>query len=69
MPPAPGKPELTNLEPIDKLLELELEQKRTAWKQSRERYRTVRILSFAFLFLVIAGALAAFFFILTRLQH
>ena len=60
---------LQDADQINKLLELELEQKRAEWKRSRERHRTVRILSFAFLFLVIAGALVAFFFIFTRLQH
>ena len=47
-------------------LELELAQKRLRWQQDRERYRTLRILSFSFLSLVILGGLIGFFFFFTR---
>ena len=47
-------------------LELELAQKRLRWQQDREKYRTLRILSFSFLSLVILGGLVGFFFFFTR---
>ncbi len=54
-PPPPSPIEL------EKLLELELLQKRTAWQQAKGRRATLRIFSFLFLFLIIAGALIAYF--------
>lgn len=45
---------------LAQLLELELMQKRAAWQQAHTRHRTLRALSFAFLFLVILGALVVF---------
>jgi hypothetical protein len=47
-------------------LELELAQKRLRWQQDREKYRTLRILSFSFLSLVILAGLIGFFFFFTR---
>jgi hypothetical protein len=47
-------------------LELELAQKRLRWKQDREKYRTLRILSFSFLSLVILAGLFGFFFFFTQ---
>jgi hypothetical protein len=47
-------------------LELELTQKRIRWQQDREKYRTLRILSFSFLSLVILAGLVGFFFFFTR---
>jgi hypothetical protein len=47
-------------------LELELAQKRLRWQQDREKYRTLRILSFSFLSLVILAGLVGFFFFFTR---
>jgi hypothetical protein len=47
-------------------LDLELAQKRLRWQQDRERYRTLRILSFSFLSLVILAGLFGFFFFFTR---
>jgi hypothetical protein len=49
-------------EKIARLLELELMQKRLAWKQAGARRQNVRIMSFAFLFLIIAGCLVGLFF-------
>jgi hypothetical protein len=54
---------------LDELLKIQLEQNRAEWAKTRDRYRTFRSLSFFFLFLVIAGGLIAFFYVLTRLQH
>jgi hypothetical protein len=47
-------------------LELELAQKRLRWQQDRERYRTLRVLSFSFLSLVILAGVFGFFFFFTR---
>jgi hypothetical protein len=47
-------------------LELELAQKRVRWQQDREKYRTLRILSFSFLSLVILAGLIGLFFFFTR---
>jgi hypothetical protein len=60
---APGK---TNPSDVEKLLELELAQKRVEWKRASARHRTFRSLSFVFLFLLIVGALFAFFFVFSR---
>jgi hypothetical protein len=49
-----------------RVLELELAQKRVRWQQDREKYRTLRILSFSFLSLVIIAGLFGFFFFFTR---
>jgi hypothetical protein len=66
-----GKPELTENDPegLSRLLEAELAEKRTAWKQATARYHAVRSLSFFFLFVVIAGALFAFFIIFSRVSE
>ena len=47
-------------------LELELLRKRLRWRQDREKYRTLRVLSFSFLSLVILAGLIGFFFFFTR---
>ena len=47
-------------------LELELAQKRLRWQQNREKYRTLRLLSFSFLSLVILAGVIGFFFFFTR---
>ena len=51
---------------VMRALDLELAQKRLRWKQDREKYRTLRVLSFSFLSLVIIGGLFGFFFFFTR---
>lgn len=50
---------------IEKLLEIELMQKRADWKQAKARHSTWRLLSFLFLFLIIVAALAVFFIFFT----
>ncbi|HEY0368284.1 MAG TPA: hypothetical protein VGC85_01685 [Chthoniobacterales bacterium] len=58
---AAGNSEKDPLSPdqLSKLLELELQQKRETWQHEKRRLSAFRALSFLFLFLVIAGALAA----------
>jgi hypothetical protein len=53
-------------EALARALELELAQKRLHWQRDREKYRTLRVLSFGFLFIVILAGLIAFFFFFSR---
>ncbi len=50
---------------IEKLLEIELMQKRAAWQQSKAKYGLWRALSFLFLFLVILAVLVGFYLFFT----
>ena len=67
----PSKPEFFENDPdqLDEMLQVQLEQNRSQWKQKSARYRAIRSLSFVFLFLIIAGALLAFLFVFTPLRH
>jgi hypothetical protein len=56
----------TSAEAMARALELELAQKRLHWRRGREKYRTLRVLSFGFLFIVILVGLIAFFFFFSR---
>ena len=53
----------TDPEKLAKLLEMELMQKRASWQQDKQRRNLLRVVSFFFLFLVMAGALLAFWFL------
>jgi hypothetical protein len=59
-----GKPEPSETDPemLARLLEIELMQKRAAWQRASSQRNTMRMMAFLFLFVVIAGALAAYFF-------
>jgi hypothetical protein len=54
---------------LAKALELELIMKRASWQKMRERRGTWRVLSFLFLFLVLLGALLAYFYFSTQMSH
>jgi flagellar basal body-associated protein FliL len=56
----------TGAEALARALELELAHKRLHWQRGREKYRTLRVLSFGFLFIVILAGLIAFFFFSSR---
>ena len=56
----------TSAEALTRALELELAQKRLHWQRDREKYRTMRVLSFGFLFIIILAGLIAFFFFFSR---
>jgi len=56
----------TSAEALARALELELAQKRLHWQRGREKYRTLRVLSFGFLFIVILAGLIALFFFFSR---
>jgi len=62
VPKEEGKAE----EELMRALELELAQKRFRWQRDREKYRTLRLLSFSFLSLVILAGVAGLFFFFTR---
>lgn len=66
MHPADGKSEPSEIDPekLSKLLEIELVQKRAAWQRTAENRRGIRAMAFLFLFIVILGAIAAYFFFL-----
>jgi hypothetical protein len=56
-----GKMNPTDADTLSQLLEIQLAEKRSEWKRATSRYRAFRSIGFVFLFLVIAGALFAFF--------
>jgi hypothetical protein len=51
------------------MLEVKLGQERRAWRRARSQIRLVRVLSFLFLVLLIAGAACAFYFIYNQAQE
>lgn len=57
-----SQPEEIDPATIEKLLEIELIQKRAEWKQTKARRGNLRMLSFLFLLVVIVGALVGFFY-------
>jgi hypothetical protein len=66
-----GKTESVKNDPGDlaRVLELELIQKRVAWQRASTRYRALKTISILFLFIIIAGSLAAFFLISSRVDE
>lgn len=62
MPDGNRKPEgdAPDPEKLAKLLEIELMQRRAGWQQAKQRRGSLRTVSFLFLFIVILGALFAF---------
>jgi hypothetical protein len=64
MPTAEKQPSnlVTDPDALAKVLEMELALKRAGWERARSRRGTWRALSILFLLLVMAGALAAFFY-------
>ena len=67
--PAETKSNETEAEKLARLLELELIQKRAAWKQADARHRTIRTLTFVFLFVFIAVCLVGFLFAFFRINE
>jgi len=69
----PDTPTTTNsnendAEKLARLLELELMQKRMAWKQAAAHYRTLRMFGFFFLFILILACAGGFFFVFSRVN-
>lgn len=71
MHPADGKPEPPEIDPdkLSKLLEIELLQKRAAWQRAADQRKSFRVIAFLFLFVVILGALAAYFFFVSGVRQ
>ncbi len=70
----PDTPTTTNSnendsENLARLLELELMQKRTAWKQAAAHYRTLRMFGFFFLFILILACAGGFLFVFSRVSE
>ncbi len=59
------KPIPPNPAEIERMLEIELMQKRLQWQQSKARRGTLRVMSFAFLFLVILIGVLVFLWALS----
>ncbi len=53
---------------IEKLLEIELMQKRASWQRAKAQRNIWRTLSFLFLFVIIVGALVGYFVFLSPSQ-
>jgi len=51
------------------MLEIKLEHERRAWQRARGQIRVIRVLSFLFLFLLIAGSLFAFYMLRMRAEE
>ena len=68
IPDSDGEPKSreNDAEQLSRLIELEMEQKRVAWKQASARHQKVRVASFLFLFLLVIGSLFAFFLLFSH---
>ena len=56
-------------EQLSRLIDMELAQKRAAWKEGASRRQKIRVASFLFLFLLIIASLLAFFVLSSRLNE
>ena len=67
MPEGNRNPDPNQVDPeqLAKLLEIELMQKRAAWQRTNASRKNLRTLSFLFLFIVIAGAMIAFYLLVS----
>jgi hypothetical protein len=63
-----SKPE-SDPEQLCQMLEAKLKNERAGWARTKAKVRTMRAGSFALLFLIILGALAAFYVISARLAE
>jgi hypothetical protein len=71
IPDTPGKPESDGNDPgeLSRFIDLELAQKRVAWKKAAARRQQVRLASFAFLLFLIVASLFAFFMLFSRVNE
>lgn len=71
IPDTAGKPESNSHDPeqLSRLIEAELAHKRVAWKTAAARRQKLRLVSFFFLFLLIAASLFAFFVLFSRVNE
>lgn len=59
----------SDAEQLSRLLELELIQKRAAWKQAKQRKKSLRSMAFVFLFLLFAVVLFGAFLTFNRVTE
>jgi hypothetical protein len=71
MLPGDGKPEPSkaDADEASKLLEIELIHRRAEWQRAAARRSSLRLASFAFLFVVIVAVLLAFFVLMPQLRE
>jgi hypothetical protein len=67
--PEPRGKQESDPEKICQELDLKLAAERAAWKRAKSQFRIIRVFSFFFLFLLGIGAIAAFFFLSSRLAE
>lgn len=67
--PVQSEPVTTDAEQMFRSLELELVQKRAAWKQAKQRNRSLRSMAFLFMFLLFAACAFGAFFVFTRMNE
>ena len=67
--PAQLKTNESDPEKLTRLLELELIQKRTTWKQAGDRARSIRAAGFVFLFVLIVACLVGGYFVFMRVNE
>lgn len=68
IPSEKGKLE-TDTDQICRLLDAKLANERAAWQRANSQRQIIRAASLIFVFLVIIGALAAFYFVSTRVAE
>jgi hypothetical protein len=70
-PDTGGQPESKENDPeqLSRLMDLELAQKRIAWKEAASRRQKIRVASFFFLFLLVIASLFAFFVLFSRVNQ
>ena len=56
-------------EELSRLLEIELMQKKALWQQKTARNKSLKSLSIMFLFLMVMGGLAAFYFVFMQAKE
>jgi len=59
----------TNPDELNRLLEIEIIQKRAEWQRTSARHKSLRSASFLFLFIVVMAALVGFYFVFMRVNE
>ena len=67
--PIPSQHAPSDPEQLSRLLELELVQKRTAWKHAKARKKSLRSVAFLFVFLLFVATLFGFFLAFNRVNE
>jgi len=64
-----GQAPANNPDELTKLLEIELIQKRAEWQRATARNKNLKTISILFLFLIVLGGLAAFYFTFMKVSE